>query len=86
MLDTVHMDEKWFFVLPPTVKYYIAPDKDEPHQALKSKQYIIKVMLSVVPLQDQEPTDASMASLVSGPLCRKSLHKEPLGTVQEEHW
>jgi hypothetical protein len=44
MLDTVHIDEKWFYVSQPTVKAYLAPDEEEPHRAAKSKQFITKVM------------------------------------------
>jgi hypothetical protein len=44
MLDTVHFDEKWFYVSQPTVKCYIVPDdEEEPHRAAKS-QFITKVM------------------------------------------
>jgi hypothetical protein len=44
MMDTVHIDEKWFFVSKPTVKAYLAPGEEEPHRSTKSKKYITKVM------------------------------------------
>jgi hypothetical protein len=48
MLDTVCIDEKWFYVSQPPVKCYIAPDEEEPHRAAKSKQFITKVMFLCV--------------------------------------
>jgi hypothetical protein len=87
MLDTVHIDKKWFYVSQPTVKAYLAPDEEEPHRAVKSKQFITKVcsfVRSHVHGGIQEPTDTSMESFASGPLWRKSLPEEPPGTEQEE--
>jgi hypothetical protein len=43
MLDTVHVDEKWFFVNQPTVKCYMAPVEEEPQRAAKSKKWTTKV-------------------------------------------
>jgi hypothetical protein len=44
MLDTVHVDEKWFFLNKPTVKCYMAPDEEEPKRASKSKRFPTRVM------------------------------------------
>jgi hypothetical protein len=44
MLDSVCIDEKWFYFSQPTVKCYIASDEEELHHAVKSKQFITKVM------------------------------------------
>jgi hypothetical protein len=44
MLDTVHVDEKWFFLNKPTVKAYLAPDEKDPERASKSKRFPTKVM------------------------------------------
>jgi hypothetical protein len=44
MLDTLHVDEKWFFVNKPTVKVYMAPDEEEPKRSSKSKRFPTIVM------------------------------------------
>jgi hypothetical protein len=44
MLDTVHVDEKWFFLNKPTVKAYLAPDEKDPERASKSKRFPTRVM------------------------------------------
>jgi hypothetical protein len=44
MYDTIHVDEKWFYLTKTTVKYYLAKGEPEPHRTCKSKRFITKVM------------------------------------------
>ena len=44
MIDVIHVDEKWFYMTKNMRKYYLAPDKEEPHRTTKSKHYSTKVM------------------------------------------
>jgi len=36
----VFIDEKWFFLTQKSEKYYLLPEKDDPHRTCKSKNYI----------------------------------------------
>ncbi|OMO51720.1 hypothetical protein COLO4_37543 [Corchorus olitorius] len=44
MYDTIHIDEKWFYLTKKSVNYYLLPDEEEPHRNCKSKNFIPKVM------------------------------------------
>ena len=44
MMNTVHIDEKWFFLGQATNKVYLAPGEEDPYRAWKSKRFIPKVM------------------------------------------
>lgn len=44
MNNTIHIDEKWFFLTKDADKYYLLPVEDEPHRTCKSKRFIPKVM------------------------------------------
>ncbi|OMO77902.1 hypothetical protein COLO4_24961 [Corchorus olitorius] len=44
MYDTIHIDEKWFYLIRKSVNYYLLPDEEEPHRTCKSKNFIPKVM------------------------------------------
>jgi hypothetical protein len=44
MYDTVHIDEKWFYMTKVKNSYYLLKDEEEPHRTCKSKRYIDKVM------------------------------------------
>ncbi|ETV83344.1 hypothetical protein H257_04095 [Aphanomyces astaci] len=44
MMNTVHVDEKWFFATKISKKMYLAPGEEPPHRTCKSKRYITKVM------------------------------------------
>ncbi|XP_028127419.1 uncharacterized protein LOC114323924 [Camellia sinensis] len=44
MYDYVHIDEKWFYISKEAERYYLLPEKEEPHHCCKSKRFITKVM------------------------------------------
>ena len=44
MMDEVHVDEKWFFIIELNGKFYLLPDEEEPLRQVKSKRYVMKVM------------------------------------------
>ncbi|CAL5349588.1 unnamed protein product [Camellia sinensis] len=44
MYDYVHIDEKWFYISKEAERYYLLPEKEEPHRCCKSKRFITKVM------------------------------------------
>ncbi|KAK9698025.1 hypothetical protein RND81_08G077700 [Saponaria officinalis] len=44
MYESIHIDEKWFYMTKASERYYLLPDEEEPHRCLKSKTFITKVM------------------------------------------
>ncbi|XP_057791334.1 uncharacterized protein LOC131008478 [Salvia miltiorrhiza] len=44
MHNTVHIDEKWFYITRGSHRYYLAPGEPEPHRTCKSKKFITKIM------------------------------------------
>ena len=44
MYDTVHIDEKWFYLTKIKRSYYLMLDEEPPHRLVKSKRFITKVM------------------------------------------
>ncbi|KAM3395031.1 hypothetical protein P3S68_004035 [Capsicum galapagoense] len=44
MYNTVHIDEKWFYMTRKCLHYYLLPEKEDPVRTCKSKNYIEKVM------------------------------------------
>jgi hypothetical protein len=44
MYDRVHVDKKWFFLTWLTVRYYLVPDAEQPHQVIGHKCHIPKCM------------------------------------------
>ncbi|XP_057786111.1 uncharacterized protein LOC131003599 [Salvia miltiorrhiza] len=44
MHNTVHIDEKWFYITKGTHRYYLAPGEPEPYRSCKSKKFIGKIM------------------------------------------
>jgi len=44
MMEEVHVDEKWFYIIELMGKYYLLPEEEEPLRQAKSKRYILKVM------------------------------------------
>lgn len=44
MFDTVHIDEKWFYLTEDQRRYYLELDEPDPHRQVKSKRFITKVM------------------------------------------
>ncbi|KAF0747407.1 hypothetical protein AaE_007741 [Aphanomyces astaci] len=43
-MDTVHIDEKWFYMTRIKRMFYLAPGEKPPHRKCKSKRFITKVM------------------------------------------
>lgn len=44
MENTVHIDEKWFYMTKVNRRYYLTRDEEHPHNEVKSKRFITKVM------------------------------------------
>ena len=44
MFDYVHIDEKWFYMTKVKKTYYLVVDEEPPERAVKSKNFIQKVM------------------------------------------
>ena len=44
MYDTVHIDEKWFYMTREKRNYYVLRDEPVPYRAVQSKKFITKVM------------------------------------------
>ena len=44
MFDYVHIDEKWFYMTKVKKTYYLVVDEELPERAVKSKNFIQKVM------------------------------------------
>ena len=44
MHNTIHIDEKWFYITKGTHRFYMAPEEEEPHRSCKNKQFISKIM------------------------------------------
>ena len=53
LCDTVHVDEKWFFLCEDGVSYTLADDEPEPQQHVKHKKHIAKVMFLVAQARPQ---------------------------------
>ncbi|XP_057801157.1 uncharacterized protein LOC131016474 [Salvia miltiorrhiza] len=44
MNNTVHVDEKWFYITKAAHRFYLTPGEGDPHRTCKSKSFIEKVM------------------------------------------
>ena len=44
MHNTVHIDEKWFYITKGAQRYYLAPGEVEPHRTCQNKRFISKIM------------------------------------------
>ncbi|XP_057786554.1 uncharacterized protein LOC131003999 [Salvia miltiorrhiza] len=44
MHNTIHIDEKWFYITKCSDRYYLLPDEEDPYRSCKSKRFITKVM------------------------------------------
>ncbi|XP_042012025.1 uncharacterized protein LOC121760418 [Salvia splendens] len=44
MHNTIHIDEKWFYMTKGTQRFYLAPGEQEPHRTCKNKKFISKIM------------------------------------------
>jgi len=45
--DSVHVDEKWFFISEASLRMYLAPGEERPERAVTHKSHILKVMFLV---------------------------------------
>ncbi|KAK9740914.1 hypothetical protein RND81_03G070500 [Saponaria officinalis] len=57
MSNTIHMDEKWFYITQDNQKIYIVDGEELPYRSCQSKRYIIKVMFMCAvsrPIYDAE--------------------------------
>ncbi|ETW01006.1 hypothetical protein H310_06642 [Aphanomyces invadans] len=43
MMQSVHIDEKWFYATRVKRSYYLAPGVEPPHRTCKSKRFITKL-------------------------------------------
>ncbi|XP_057798731.1 uncharacterized protein LOC131014673 [Salvia miltiorrhiza] len=46
MFNTIHIDEKWFYLTKSKDRYYLMPGEADPYRACKSKRYIPKIMFT----------------------------------------
>ncbi|XP_057768738.1 uncharacterized protein LOC130988793 [Salvia miltiorrhiza] len=46
MFNTIHIDEKWFYLTKTKDRYYLMPDEKEPYRSCKSKRFILKIMFA----------------------------------------
>ncbi|XP_057775137.1 uncharacterized protein LOC130994118 [Salvia miltiorrhiza] len=53
MHNTVHIDEKWFYITKTAQRFYLTPEEIEPHRTCKSKKFITKVMFIQKEEQEQ---------------------------------
>ncbi|XP_057792560.1 uncharacterized protein LOC131009281 [Salvia miltiorrhiza] len=44
MFNTIHIDEKWFYLTKSKDRYYLLPGENEPYRSCKSKRFIEKIM------------------------------------------
>ena len=44
MMDVIHIDEKWFYLLKDGQRYYMVPGEELPHLTTQSKNFLPKVM------------------------------------------
>ncbi|XP_042065699.1 uncharacterized protein LOC121809230 [Salvia splendens] len=93
MHNTIHIDEKWFYMTKASDRYYLLPDEDEPYRACKSKRFITKVMFMCAVSRPQFGTDGQ--TIFDGkigifsfteqvPAKRKSKNR-PRGTLETKH-
>ncbi|KAL6509896.1 hypothetical protein OROGR_022384 [Orobanche gracilis] len=57
MHNTIHVDEKWFYLTKERGRYYLAPGEIEPYRGCKSKRFIPKIMFNCAisrPVIDKE--------------------------------
>ncbi|XP_057793784.1 uncharacterized protein LOC131010326 [Salvia miltiorrhiza] len=62
MHNTVHIDEKWFYITKSAQRFYLTPEEIEPHRTCKNKKFITKVMFmcAIIPaIKAKWPANAS---------------------------
>ncbi|KAH9147093.1 hypothetical protein AeRB84_009211 [Aphanomyces euteiches] len=90
MMDTVHVDEKWFFLKRTKTKYYLWHDEEEPLRETKSKNFITKVMFLVAVARPRIDQDSGLAfdgkigcwPFVVQELALRSSRNRPRGTLE----
>ena len=60
MHNTIHIDEKWFFITRGTHRYYLTPQEADPHRSCKNKKYITKVMFMCAVCRPMYNEDGSL--------------------------
>ncbi|XP_057770789.1 uncharacterized protein LOC131013599 [Salvia miltiorrhiza] len=60
MYNTIHIDEKWFYLTKTSDRYYLLPDEIEPYRACKSKRFIEKIMFIAVVSRPQYDNEGKM--------------------------
>ncbi|XP_057802803.1 uncharacterized protein LOC131018097 [Salvia miltiorrhiza] len=60
MYNTIHIDEKWFYLTKTSDRYYLLPDEIEPYRACKSKRFIEKIMFICVVSRPQYDNEGKM--------------------------
>jgi hypothetical protein len=51
--DSVHIDEKWFYLMRNKRTYYVLPHESTPHRTCKSKRFVPKVMFMAAVVRPQ---------------------------------
>ncbi|XP_057793153.1 uncharacterized protein LOC131009762 [Salvia miltiorrhiza] len=57
MRNTIHIDEKWFYLTKTSDRYYLLPSEDEPYRSCQSKRFITKVMFMCAVARPQFDSD-----------------------------
>lgn len=64
MFNTIHIDEKWFYMTKTGTKYYLVRDELEPSRYVKSKRFIQKIMFLAAVVRPR--IDVSMNEIFPG--------------------
>ena len=57
IFSIVHIDEKWFYMIKTSQKYYLLPNEQVAHRRYKSKRFITKIMLMSVVARSRYDAD-----------------------------
>ncbi|KAH6837634.1 hypothetical protein C2S53_014182 [Perilla frutescens var. hirtella] len=60
MHNTVHIDEKWFYMKKETHRFYMTLEEAEPHRSCKSKKFIEKIMFMYAVCRPMFATDGTL--------------------------
>jgi len=90
MYNTVHIDEKWFYLKEKSKKFYLVHDEEDPIFSCQSKNYIPKIMFLVAiarPRFDAQGKEIFFGKIGAFPLvtrepARKSSVNRPAGTLE----
>lgn len=90
MYNTVHIDEKWFYLKEKSKKFYLVHDEEDPIFSCQSKNYIPKIMFLVAiarPRFDAQGKEIFSGKIGAFPLitrepARRSSVNRPAGTLE----